>query len=503
MRPRWSGSVSRSEGGLSALGAESGRPSGASAGRRSPRSSSRAAWSSAPSAAGSSAAADRASRATTQAALSIYPCPDSGPALATVGSGQKFLVTGKNADASWVRIYYPLPGRTEAWVTSGPLQIDGSLDAHPGRAVLAGRGRRGRAVRAERVSLTAIEDNSPSPGADRPASRPSRRPTAARRSPGSRPARARSPAVRSATARTTARSVTVSVRVDGCRADRQRRPVVPPAGRCRASRPSRWRGAAARDTWQATLRHRRGRHHRPRHLRFFVSATDRDPKPRSARLPATGALDHVADCANTGPTLASLRASPGTVSTNLGACAEQAARRRRSPSTATDVDGVAGVTLHYQLPGRRLVPRRRDDQERGSVAGHGDADRPATRTPTARRRTPSRRDDDLGKTAKSATRSFTVNRCNFPAAFVSVNCDTSRSCASSVSAISLSVTGDRPGRPRRRRAPSVVYTYTPKGGSEDARRKRISSARNQGASATSTTTPTQVDHRLGLQPAAR
>ena len=44
--------------------------------------------------------------------LSIYPCPNTGPAWASVSSGQKFLVTGKLADGSWVRIYWPLPNRT-------------------------------------------------------------------------------------------------------------------------------------------------------------------------------------------------------------------------------------------------------------------------------------------------------------------------------------------------------------------------------------------------------
>ena len=73
-------------------------------------------------------------------------------------------MTGKNGDASWVRIYYPLPGRTEAWVTSGPLKVDGSLndvpvvpcspvEAGPGASVEPGS------------SLTAIQDNSPSPAA--------------------------------------------------------------------------------------------------------------------------------------------------------------------------------------------------------------------------------------------------------------------------------------------------------------------------------------------------
>ena len=100
--------------------------------------------------------------ATSSATLSIYPCPEAGPALATVPSGQQFLVTGKNDDATWVRIYYPLPGRTEAWVTAGPLQFDGSLgevpvvpcspvEAGPGASVEPG------------ASLTAIQDNSPSP----------------------------------------------------------------------------------------------------------------------------------------------------------------------------------------------------------------------------------------------------------------------------------------------------------------------------------------------------
>ena len=100
--------------------------------------------------------------ATSAATLAIYPCPEAGPALATVPSGQQFLVTGKNADATWVRIYYPLPGRTEAWVTSGPLQFDGSLGALPVvpcSPVEAGPG----ASVEPGASLTAIQDNSPSP----------------------------------------------------------------------------------------------------------------------------------------------------------------------------------------------------------------------------------------------------------------------------------------------------------------------------------------------------
>src|SRR4029079_9612471 len=113
--------------------------------------------------------------ATSPASLAIYPCPDSGPALASVGSGQKFLFTGKSDDASWVRIYYPLPGRTEAWVTSGPLKVDGSLNdvpVVPCSPVEAGPGAPG----GPGASLTAIENNSPSPAAPSPSAGPTASP---------------------------------------------------------------------------------------------------------------------------------------------------------------------------------------------------------------------------------------------------------------------------------------------------------------------------------------
>ena len=111
--------------------------------------------------------------ATSSATLSIYPCPEAGPALATVPSGQQFLVTGTNDDATWVRIYYPLPGRTEAWVTSGPLQFDGSLGTIP--VVPCSPVEAGHVASVEPgSSLTAIQDNSPSP----PPPSPSPGPTA-------------------------------------------------------------------------------------------------------------------------------------------------------------------------------------------------------------------------------------------------------------------------------------------------------------------------------------
>ena len=250
----------------------------------------------APSAAGSSAAADPASRRDLAATLSIYPCPDSGPALATVGSGQKFLVTGKNADASWVRIYYPLPGRTEAWVTSGPLQIDGSLDdvpVVPCAPVVAGPG-------------ASVEPGSSPHGdrrttAHRPArrpSRPSRRPTAAPPSPAS----TSGPAIAGGPQRYCEQRAAIGHRQrarDGCER-------ASPASSCAYRKPGAadfatkpMASVAGSDTWRTTLATDANGIAAPGSLRVFVTATDRDPTPHSSRLP-TRSID-VVDCANDGP----------------------------------------------------------------------------------------------------------------------------------------------------------------------------------------------------------
>ena len=290
-------------------------------------------------------------QATTKGGLAIYPCPDSGPALATVGSGQKFLVTGKNADASWVRIYYPLPDRTEAWVTSGPLQIAGSIDSLPVvpcSPVVAGAGPAGQPG----ASLTAIEDNSPSPAP--PSSGPSSPPTPP---PNGAPVLARLAAAPGTIAggpqrycANTARAVTVSVRVTDAQPIASvvlsyRRPGL--SGY--ATKPMNRGGGAS--TWQATLRTDTDGIDTAGDLRFFVSATDSAPSPRTARLPADGAgTITVAGCVNKGPTFASIKASPGTVFTNLRACAGNAPVTTVSAS-ATDVDGVNAMTLHYHLPG--------------------------------------------------------------------------------------------------------------------------------------------------------
>ena len=63
--------------------------------------------------------------------LAVYPCPETGPVLAMITGGQQMLATGRTEDSTWLRIHYPAPGRTEAWVEAGPLQVDGSVAALP------------------------------------------------------------------------------------------------------------------------------------------------------------------------------------------------------------------------------------------------------------------------------------------------------------------------------------------------------------------------------------
>ncbi len=63
--------------------------------------------------------------------LAIYPCPNSGPAILQAPSGQRMLVTGRSADDEWLRIQYPAPARSEAWVRTSQIALSGSMEDLP------------------------------------------------------------------------------------------------------------------------------------------------------------------------------------------------------------------------------------------------------------------------------------------------------------------------------------------------------------------------------------
>ena len=127
--------------------------------------------------AGGALIATNAHKASTGAAgtVSVYPCPNQGPALLTIANGDQLLVTGRLADDSWVRIHLPTPGRTEGWVEAGPLTVNGSVDTLPVATCAAEAGAPSPAV-VPVESLTAIVNATPSPGPT-PTLRPSPSPS--------------------------------------------------------------------------------------------------------------------------------------------------------------------------------------------------------------------------------------------------------------------------------------------------------------------------------------
>jgi hypothetical protein len=403
--------------------------------------------------------------APTTAKLSIYPCPGAGPVLATVGSGQQFLVTGRLADGSWVRIYWPLPDRSEAWIKSAPLQYQGTLDSVP--VVTCAPVVAPLAIVAPSESQTPTEDNSPSPP-------PSSAPTSTPRNGGPSLARlAASPGTIAGGpqryCQNTARTATFTVKATD--ADTVKSVVLSfrePNANAFATKPMT---KVSGDTWQATLGTDVDGITGAGTIRYFVSATDANASPKSSRLPAAGfrTID-VAGCANQGPTLASLRVSPGTVHTNPGAC-------QSSPQTATisvnatDVDQLSAVTLFYRLPGDGTFRKQ-------AMASNGDR-WSAKVTPNNQKPNADGRasfyvsaTDKTGKSSKTGTSTFSVNRCNYPADFGTVNWDTNQACDSATTAFaSINGAFDRDGLTGS--SAKVVYSYTPKGGSRKTATRSI------------------------------
>jgi hypothetical protein len=108
------------------------------------------------------AGAFAATSAVPKGELAIYPCPGQGPALTTIQGGQKLLATGRTADGTWLRIHYPLPGRTEAWVQGSPLTVQGAVESLP-VATCQSELALASPDAAPGPSLTVVVNNSPSP----------------------------------------------------------------------------------------------------------------------------------------------------------------------------------------------------------------------------------------------------------------------------------------------------------------------------------------------------
>ena len=241
--------------------------------------------------------------------LSIYACPGVGPALQTVPAGQRFLVTGRSEDGTWARIHYPQPGRAEAWVQVSPLTFQASLDSVPVATCAPVVAIAGPSL-GPGSTLTAIQDNSPSPGPT-----PSSTPT----SGGSASLTKLSVSTgkisydEGAYCPTAARKATFSVKGGGgsglvgvtlfWRA--------PGAGSYAQSPMSLAAGTASSGTWQVALDTTTNGLTSAGKLTFY--AVGKTPAGATSRIPRSGSDDiTVAVCANTGPTITSASSSSGS-----------------------------------------------------------------------------------------------------------------------------------------------------------------------------------------------
>ena len=362
------------------------------------------------------------SPATTGGELSVYPCPDVGPALFTVPGGQKFLVTGKTADGSWLRIHNPLPGRTEAWVPADPLTVNGSMadlpvaECAPELAILASP--------MPAPTLTAIQDNSPSPS---PTPVPTATPTAT-------PVANTRPSLSALTASTrkisydtgaycpnAVKKVTFKVKatdavgVEGVTLFWRK----PGAAGYAQSAMSRTAGTAKSGTWQVTLNTTANDITSAGRLAYYAVATDADGATR--RLPTEGSNGvTVAVCVNTGPTIKSASSSSGKTLFQVTRTAPNCRSTTTISATVTDVDGVDTVTLFFRPPGEATYRSRAMSLANGkwSAAIDTTSDKiTIPNPPTGSLRWYIKAVDDTGLSSQTKAAAITIKRCDTEATF--------------------------------------------------------------------------------------
>ena len=355
--------------------------------------------------------------ATSDAELSVYPCPDTGPALFTVPGGQKFLVTGKTDDGSWLRIHNPLPGRTEAWVQANPLTVNGSLadipvaECAPEVAAQAWVG--------PAPSLTAILNNSRCPS---PTPVPSATPV-----PNARPSLT---GLTTSTGKisydtgsycpTAVKKVTFKVKasdtsgIEGVSLFWRE----PGAATYAQSSMSRTAGTAKSGTWQVTLDTTANGITKAGKLAFYAVATDTAGATR--RIPTKGADNiTVAVCVNTGPTIKSAASSVDPLfwdPLGVGKC-----KTATSISAAvSDVDGLASVTLFFRRPGDAAwssKPMTLRSGKWSATLATSPKENWIPDPPTGNLRWYIKAVDKTGLDSQTKTASITVRRCDSEATF--------------------------------------------------------------------------------------
>jgi len=364
------------------------------------------------------AASGSSQPATATGQLAVYPCPDSGAPLLMVQAGQKLLATGRTEDAAWLRIHFPEPGRTEAWVQASPLQVNGAIAELP-VAECAPEIEVPPPALAEAPTLSPVEDNSPTP-----APTPSPSPTANAR-PSLSGLSASTGKISYDTGNYCPNATTrVTFRVRA--SDDEALAAVtlnwrkPGASGFSQVAMNRVAGSAAKGTWEASLDTGANRITSAGRLAYYAVGTDTSGASR--RIPKNGSeAITVAVCRNTGPDISNAKSSSGSKlfwdPLGVGSCQTATNLTAR----VKDPDGVKSVTLFYKRPGEAWASKPMNDQ---TIKGkwYANLDTLGDKIiipspPTATLRWYIKAVDDTGKSSQTGTYSITIKRCDTEASF--------------------------------------------------------------------------------------
>ncbi len=315
----------------------------------------------------------------------LVACPG-GPVIGTIPRGKKVLVTGRSADGRWLEIQYPGPAFDHAytlagplrlesvWTNAGPLPLPADVSALP---ITACEAAPTPTPRHTPDASTAVGPTA-TPGATAtPVATPTATPTAAPTptptptaaptpTPTPRPTPNAAPSITGLTASTKTlnfdqgtycptapKNVTFTLKASdaGGIATATLYWRKPGASSYATMPMTLASGSAQKGTWRATLDTKANSITTAGRLTYYVVVRDSDGA--QTRSPATGTqVITVNVCANTGPTFTQQPAADATTlssdPTGKG-CGQPLGTG--ITAAATDVDGVAGITLYFTGPG--------------------------------------------------------------------------------------------------------------------------------------------------------
>jgi hypothetical protein len=360
--------------------------------------------------------------------LELVPCPDQGPVIGTIPQNQRVLVTAKSADGGWLQLYWPAPGIERAWTRAGPLRLEGEAASLPVASCEAPPTATPRPTVEPTPSAEPTPTPTPGP-TPTPEPTPTLSPTPSP-TPTPTPPPNRAPAISGLRASratinydqgkycvTAPKSATISVKVtdpDGIASVTLF--FKRPGTTTYAQKPMQ----LSNGTYVATLDTTADGIKSAGKLAYYVVARDANASPMTARSPTSGTLTvTVKVCANTGPTITRYASDVPNLETNplgIGTCQYKYALGTGIQVQATDVDGVASVTLYFRGPGMAAAVSR-------PMALTGDTwnsfinprDDGITGTGTISWYVVAK--DTKGASTKSGTRLIKVYRCDTPATY--------------------------------------------------------------------------------------